>query len=104
MKRVMNYFMNMNTFMKDMMRDLSYIILEVMVVIIKVLLVYVIISNATDLHHDQALETAILVGAVDFLSGSRMQLRTVSDLKEKITTSERGKRVTKTIHYHKSEK
>jgi hypothetical protein len=87
-------------FLKDLRRDMLYIMWELLVVIIKVAFIYTLITAATDLHHDMALETAILIGAVDFLNGQRTQFRTVSDVKERITLSEKGKRWTSTISKH----
>lgn len=90
----------MRKFLKDLGVDLSMILLEVLVVVVKVAMVYLIIKTATDLDHQVALETAILVGAVDFLNGQRTRFRTVSDVKEKITLTERGKKITQTITKH----
>lgn len=81
--------------------DLLMILFEIGVVAVKVMLVYMIINIATDLSHEIALETAILVGAVDFLNGQRNQFRTVSDFKEKLTMTEKGKKLTRTITRHR---
>lgn len=84
----------------DLGYDVGQIVLETIVVAIKVTMVYMIIKTATDLNHQVALETAILVGAVDFLNGQRTRFRTVSDMKEKITMTERGKKISQTITKH----
>lgn len=90
----------MRRWFRDLGYDVGQIVLETMVVALKVFIVYMIIKSATDLDHQVALETAILVGAVDFLNGQRTRFRTVSDMKEKITMTERGKKLTQTITRH----
>lgn len=90
----------MPQFLKDLRHDLLYIMYEVIVVIVKVMFIYLLVDLATDLDHQAALETAILVGAVDFLNGQRTQFKTVTDVKERVTMSERGKSITRTISKH----
>lgn len=90
----------MHKLLADMRDDILTVIGETVLVVIKVALVYMLINMTTDLHHDQALETAILIGAVDFLNGQRTHFLTVSDIRERITTTERGKKVTETINKH----
>jgi hypothetical protein len=87
-------------FMLDARTDILTVLGETVLVMVKVVLIYMLISLATDLRHDQALETAILIGAVDFLNGQRTHFLTVTDLKERITTTERGKRTVESIHKH----
>jgi hypothetical protein len=89
-------------FIKDMADDLVTIVLEVIGVTLKVAFIYLLVDIATDLDHQVALETAILVGAVDFLNGQRAHFRTVTDVKERISISDRGKRITQTITKHTS--
>ena len=87
-------------FSRDLGDDLLTIILELVGVVVKVALIYALIGLATDLPHDVALETAILVGAVDFLNSQRTHLKTVSDVKDRISITERGKKITRTITKH----
>jgi hypothetical protein len=84
----------------DMSMDALTIAVEFIGVTVKVAFLYTMITLITDLHHDIALETAILIGAVDFLNGQRTHFRTVTDVKERITLSERGKKITRTISSH----
>lgn len=87
--------------MKDLRNDIALMAWEFCVVLFKVVLIYSIIKSFTDMHHDQALEVAILVGAVDFLNihgGERS--RTITDLKTTITTRVKGRTTTKTEDYH----
>lgn len=91
----------MQKWLKDMGLDFAMVLFEVGVVIVKVFFIYIVIDLVTDLDHDIALETAILIGAVDFLNGQRTKFRTVSDVKEKISLTEKGKKITRTITTHR---
>lgn len=90
----------MRQFMLDARSDILTVLGETVLVMVKVVLVYMLINMTTDLHHDQALETAILIGAVDFLNGQRTHFLTITDIKERVTTTDRGKKVTETLHKH----
>lgn len=91
----------MRKWLRDMGMDFAMVLFEVVVVIMKVFFIYLVIDLVTDLDHDIALETAILIGAVDFLNGQRTKFRTVSDVKEKISLTEKGKKITRTITSHR---
>lgn len=90
----------MRKWLRDLGYDFGQVLLEMVVVAIKVAVIYLIIKTATDLTHQVALETAILVGAVDFLNGQRTRFRTISDVKDKFTLTERGKKFTRTFTKH----
>lgn len=94
----------MKALLKDIRNDIALMSWEVVVVLFKVTLVYTIIKMSTDMPHDQGLEVAILVGAVDFLNihgGERS--RTITDLKTTIKTKYKGRTTTTTKDYHKRE-
>lgn len=94
----------MKALLKDIRNDIALMSWEVVVVLFKVTLVYTIIKMSTDMPHDQGLEVAILVGAVDFLNihgGERS--RTITDLKTTIKTKYQGRTTTTTKDYHKRE-
>lgn len=90
--------------MKDLRNDLVLMFGEALVVLFKVVLIYSIIKSFTDMKHDQALEVAILVGAVDFLNiHGGEKSRTITDLKTTITTRVKGRTTTTTEDYHNRE-
>lgn len=90
----------MKKFTRDFLHDTGIVALEFIVVVVKVSVIYMIINLATDLHHDIALETAILIGAVDFLNGQRTSFKTVSDVRDRLSITERGKKITRTFTKH----
>lgn len=85
---------------KDVTLDLLGIACEVLVFAVKAALVYSLIKLFTDMHHENAMEVALLISGVDFLTNQRAkQFHTVSDFKERISMSN-GK-IIKTITKHK---
>lgn len=87
-------------FLKDVRDDFLVILTEIVIVSSKVVFVYLLVDIATDLDHQVALETAILVGAVDFLSGQRIKLKSIEDICKKIVVTKAGK-ITESIHEHR---
>lgn len=85
-------------FFRDLLEDLVELFTKFLTAGIKVAIAYQIILMATNLHHEQALETAILVGAVDVLAQGKTKLKTVEDFCSVVKT----KAKTTITHYRKS--
>lgn len=88
----------MAKFVRDALGDLVELLAKFLTAAIKVAIAYQIIMMATALESAQALETAILVGAVDVLAQGKTKLKSVEDFCSVVKT----KAKTTITHYRKS--
>jgi hypothetical protein len=89
----------MRGMLRDLLDDMLMFMYEIVVALIKVVFIYFILVNIGHLTYEIALSTAVLIACADFLGGQRMSFKSVQDVRERITTSTKGKRVTKVIQY-----